>query len=170
MIWKDIEDYEGIYRINSTGVVESVNRITPHGHHRIGKPMEIENCRGYLRVNLTKNGKQNHLTIHRLVAKAFIPNPYNKPTVNHIDGNPLNNNVTNLEWATIKEQNLHAEMLGLKGYKGSKNPNSKLTDEDVKQIRILLSEKKTLKYIAKQFRVSLGLIGLIKQNRIWKHI
>ena len=74
--------------------------------------------------------------LNRLVAKAFIPNPYNKSTVNHIDGNKTNNRVDNLEWSTRSEQMIHAYKHGLKKpMRGSNNANSKLTDEQVKAIR-----------------------------------
>lgn len=63
---------------------------------------------GYKHVVLSFNGTRKTYTVHQLVAKAFIPNTYNKPTVNHIDGNKQNNIVDNLEWATYKEQKKHA--------------------------------------------------------------
>lgn len=63
---------------------------------------------GYHRVTLYSNGKSKHYPIHRLVAETYIPNPYNKPTVNHIDGNKSNNSVGNLEWCTRSENSQHA--------------------------------------------------------------
>lgn len=69
---------------------------------------------GYLRVSATVNGKHMSYPVHRMVALAFIPNPENKPTVNHIDGNKRNNTVENLEWATQTEQNHHAIRTGLR--------------------------------------------------------
>lgn len=67
-----------------------------------------ETSKGYLRVDLyDKNGNRKHFKIHRLVAKAFIPNPENKPQINHIDGNKQNNSITNLEWVTDAENKEH---------------------------------------------------------------
>lgn len=69
---------------------------------------------GYLHICATVNGKHMSPSVHRLVALAFLPNPENKPTVNHKDGNKRNNTVENLEWATVEEQNHHAIRTGLR--------------------------------------------------------
>lgn len=73
----------------------------------------IKDCDGYLRVRIHTSFKNRYLSVHRLVAKAFIPNPENKPQVNHKDGNKLNNDVSNLEWVTPKENINHAWRMGL---------------------------------------------------------
>jgi hypothetical protein len=94
--WKNIEDFEN-YEVSNLGRIKN----TKTG--RILKPCKSG---GYIVVGLSKT-KVKTMQLHRLVAKAFIPNPENKPHVNHIDKNPLNNNVTNLEWNTALENNLH---------------------------------------------------------------
>ena len=71
---------------------------------------------GYERVVLTKNGIRKTYSVHKLVALAFIPNPENKKTINHKDGNKRNNNVSNLEWATEKENQIHKWNNGLANY------------------------------------------------------
>ena len=71
---------------------------------------------GYERVVLTKDGIRKTYSVHKLVALAFIPNPENKTTINHIDGNKRNNNVSNLEWATEKENQNHKWKNGLANY------------------------------------------------------
>ena len=93
--WKDIKGYEGRYQISSFGRVKSLNY---HGEHieRILKP-EIT-PKGYLRIDLRKNGKKGKYLIHRLVAINFIENPNNYPQVNHKDEDKTNNKVENLEW------------------------------------------------------------------------
>ena len=83
---------------------------------------------GYYYVNLYKNGKQYHKTVHRLVAQAFIPNPENKPQVNHIDEDKINNHALNLEWLTCKENNNH----GTHNERVSKTNTGKKLSEETK--------------------------------------
>ena len=90
--WKLIEGFDGIYSVSNYGEVRN---------NRTGKLMKpSKNEKGYLHINLTKNGKRKAMRINRLVAQVFIPNPENKPQVNHIDFNRENNCVNNLEWVT----------------------------------------------------------------------
>ena len=101
-IWKDIKDYEGIYQVSNLGRVKSLK------HSKEGKILKGRvTGKGYLSVVLFRNSVRKSNSIHRLVAQAFIPNPANKPEVNHIDENKLNNDVSNLEWVTSKENSNH---------------------------------------------------------------
>lgn len=93
-IWKDIEGYEGLYQVSNLGRVRSLKRNTTNGIIR----KQFKNNEGYMTVTLSKNGIIRRVAIHRLVAKAFIPNPHNLPQVNHRDENPEMNCVENLEW------------------------------------------------------------------------
>jgi hypothetical protein len=108
-IWKDIVGYEGLYQVSNFGQVKSLN-YNHTGEEKILKPGK--NNKGYLFVNLCKNGKVKHFLIHRLVATMFIENFLNKPYINHIDCNPKNNNVDNLEWVTQQENIQYASKLG----------------------------------------------------------
>lgn len=105
-----VKNYEGLYEVDSLGNVFS---IIQDAHRRKRKLKEFSNKRGYLKVNLYDySGHCNKKYIHRLVAEAFIPNPKNKPNVNHIDFNVKNNSVKNLEWCTQSENILHTMRAG----------------------------------------------------------
>lgn len=142
-----------------------------------GKPLKArKNSQGYLRVSVHKNGQRKRYFCHRLVAKAFIPNPLDKPEVNHKDGNPLNNNLSNLEWVTSSENKLHAYRTGLR----KPSPNygedcgtSKLKEEDVLHIRSVAKESGRYygrKKLAKKYGVSENAIKYVVNGRTWNHI
>ncbi len=133
-IWKDIEGFEGYYQISSEGRARSLDRIVKKNTHIKGKQLTLSHDRrGYPQIFLSKDNIRTHRSIHRLVASAFILNPYNKPEVNHIDGVKSNNDYRNLEWMTSSENAIHAISLGLKippicpfiGKFGKDNPKSK---------------------------------------------
>lgn len=122
-----IKDYPNYY-VTDCGDVYSRNF---HREKRIKKLKQRVDKYGYFVVQLSKNGKEIHKSVHRLVADAFIPNPENKPQVNHIDGDKQNNKVSNLEWVTNAENILHSfKNLGRKGTNlgklGKENPMSKI--------------------------------------------
>lgn len=105
-IWKDIEGFEGYYQVSNLGNVKSLNRILKDNGGffiKAGNYKRFEEQTGYKRVALSKNDQNKKFMVHRLVAQAFIPNPENKPFIDHIDGNRANNKVDNLRWSTSKE-------------------------------------------------------------------
>lgn len=105
-----IKGYEGLYEVDRQGNVYSV--VTT-ASRRKGLIKQQDNGIGYQRVNLFDvNGKARKHYVHRIVAQAFIPNPENKPNINHIDCNPKNNSVENLEWCTQSENIKYAVKLG----------------------------------------------------------
>ena len=106
-IWKNVEGYEGFYQVSNLGRIRSLDRYVNGNHITCdfqfvkGKMLKLKNNRsGYPTVMLRKNGTFKTVLVHRLVAKAFIPNPNNLPYINHKDENPTNSTVTNLEWCT----------------------------------------------------------------------
>ena len=117
-IWKEVADNEN-YIVSNTGRVRRKGSEYDHS---------VYEKKGYLLVDLYKEGTRSKKRVNRLVAEAFIPNPHNKPEVNHKDGNKINNNVSNLEWATKKENCRHAWDNGLvqpsRSMLGKKNPNA----------------------------------------------
>lgn len=114
--WKDIEGYEGYYQVSNLGRVKSLDRyIDNKGRRQFIRGVNLKPGKdrgGYSYVILQKNSKKTIL-LHKLVAQAFLTNPYNKPQINHIDGNKQNNCVDNLEYCTPSENVRHAIKIGL---------------------------------------------------------
>lgn len=100
--WKDIQGYNGYYQVSNLGRVKSLSRnkwCSKKTSKEILMKTRIGN-NGYKKVGLSINSKQKTVSVHKLVAQAFIPNPNNYPVINHKDENPLNNRADNLEWCT----------------------------------------------------------------------
>jgi len=110
-IWRDIPEYDGLYQSSNFGRIRSVGHIRKNGtnqYYQKGKILKFnKNPNGYLQVRLSKNGCAKTFRVNRLIALTFIDNPMNKETVNHINGDKLDNRVSNLEWATKQEQAIH---------------------------------------------------------------
>lgn len=142
-IWKDILNYEGLYQVSNLGRVKGLKKLSWNGYSYITKPERIlksSNSKGYKFVRLYKDKVAKNYTIHRLVATAFIENKNNYKEVNHIDGNKLNNNATNLEWCTKSHNIRHAFKMGLnKRRKGIENEQAKKViqyDKNMKKIKL----------------------------------
>lgn len=110
--WKDIKGYEGLYQVSNLGRIRSFFREGTKGG--IIQQFIINH---YMKVHLFKNGVGKFIYTHRLVALAFIPNPENKPQINHKNGKKHDNRVVNLEWATSKENIDHAIRTGLRKFR-----------------------------------------------------
>lgn len=115
--WKDIEGYEGEYQVSNLGRVKSLNKKVLAKNNNIatkrGRVLKLREYQGYYYVCLSSKNSKKMCRVHILVAKAFIPNSEQKRTVNHINGNKLDNRVENLEWLSVKENLMHAWRNGL---------------------------------------------------------
>lgn len=177
--WYDVVGYEKFYQITKDGVVRSKSRKVNSpicGGSRVIKPKIFKNrlIRGYPATNFCVNGTIKTKYIHRLLAINFIKNSNNRNEINHIDGNPLNNNLSNLEWCTHKENMEHAVRLELmapsKIGPGVSSPAAKLDNDKVYEIRAMAEKGNSQKRIADYFGVTKGTIGFIVRHETWAHI
>ena len=170
--WRPVVGYEESYVVSNLGEVRSVDRLElmsgrhpqPYYRKRKGKTLKPNTSTGYAMVSLYKDGEQRQELVHRVVGKAFLPNPDNLPEINHIDENKLNNGATNLEWKTSQGNSLHSV------YKttGELCGTSKLTERNVHDIAYMLEESHmTLEQIGEQFGVTAGCIYRIKAGDNW---
>ena len=175
--WKEIKGNREIYEVSSLGNVRTKDREGARGHHVKGHILtQRDNSNGYLRCDINITGKTKSHLVHRLVAEKFIPNPDNKPFVNHIDGNKHNNSVNNLEWCTRNENERHAWKTGLKhdiATKGELHGMHKLSKKDVEYIRKHHARNggnmKTGE-LARNFNVNPQTITDIVSERIWRSV
>jgi hypothetical protein len=146
-----LKTFDNKYSVSDEGKVFSLK----------GKKKELKGKitrSGYRIVLISHNGKRKYLLVHRLVASFFVPNSENKKTVNHIDGNKLNNNKLNLEWATYVENLIHARDTGLLS-------TCKITMEIANQIRNDIGTNRSL---AVKYNLGKSQIQLIKTNQRWR--
>jgi hypothetical protein len=158
--WYPLPNFEGHYEINKNGDVRNKK------NKKILKPVLANN--GYYMVAICINYKVTNLTVHRLKALAFIPNPNNYPVVNHIDEDRLNNDLPNLEWCTYSHNNresfINKAKLGKKRLHGQK-----FTVEEVLNIRQLQKSGVTMVQIAKDYKTKPDTIGNIVHRRTWNY-
>lgn len=175
-LWADIDGYDGIYQVSTRGRVRSMDRRelmrgrhpTPYYRFRNGCELKCQiNDIGYVQVLLYKDGVGKLCTVHRLVAKAFIPNPNNYPEVNHLNEERADNWVENLEWCTRSQNALHSN----KKFRGENSGTSKLTERQVLKIVELLRQTGPLKLglfeIGCLFGVTNHTIHKIKVGKNW---
>jgi len=165
--WVPIFGYEGRYEVSNTGKVKTLS-YNKTGEARLMK-LTVSNG-GYHVVTFgTKTRKQ--FKVHRLVATMFIENPGNKETVNHKDGNKLNNSVSNLEWMTSGENLKHAHETGLINIFGTKNGSAKLTPSMVQDMRLQWSSQGvTLSQLARDYGVDRATVSDAVKYQTWKHV
>lgn len=164
----DVVGYEGHYQFDENGNVYSLK----NGRVKKLKPRITHD--GYVWYSLSKDGKAKTIRINRIIATALIPNPENKLTVNHKDGNKLNNTLSNLEWATREEQIQHAYNLNLKQpMKGTLSGRALLTEEQVIEIRSIYKAKSKefgMQALAKKYNVSCPTILRCVRKRSYDNI
>ena len=167
MIEKPIPGIPG-YTINENGDVFSYKGKKSDQHKMA---TVVTNC-GYVHVSLAYlQGYSKPFLVHRLVAQTFIPNPDNKPQINHIDGNKQNNNVNNLEWCTRAENQLHAFETGLQSsIQGEDHALSKLSNQDAIDIINLILAGASNDDIADKYKLHSRYVSLIRHKKRWKHI
>jgi hypothetical protein len=156
-VWKWVRDYEGLYLVSDEGRIMN----------RFGKLLRPnKGTKRYFGVVLYKDKKPKSHLVHRLVAEAFHENESNLPQVNHKDGDPNNNFASNLEWVSAKDNTLHRCRVLKRGV-GSSTKASKISEQDVFEIRHLLSLGLQQKSVAELFNVSRDIVHCIKQGRTW---
>lgn len=177
-VWRDISGFEGLYQVSNLGRIKTliteryINRWGGYYIKQDPKIMKLSlytkiKSKMYYRIQLCKGKRYFHFTVHRLVADAFIPNPEEKPQVNHIDGNKLNNHVSNLEWVTDDENKKHAKRSGMI-WRGHSINTSKLEEDQVIEIRRLFDTGNYTKTdIAKMFKISVPATSSILKRENW---
>lgn len=181
-IWKDIIGFEGIYEVSNIGRVRSLDRQIYNksssqatiGFYRFypGKILRnVLQSTGYNNVTLHKEGTSYPSLVHRLVASCFIPNPENKPQVNHINSVRNDNRVENLEWCTASENLFHAYEIGTcKESKGENHKDSIISDATAIEI-FKLNQKGLLNTeIAKIFGIRANLVAAVLTGRSRVHM
>jgi hypothetical protein len=146
-IWHPCAGYETHYEVSNLGNVRSIERMVQHPlggkkiqYGRVLKQGKASN--GYLIVSFCVDKVKSNHSVHRLVARAFIPNESNKPQVNHKDGNKHNNHIDNLEWMTVSENGLHAyRVLGITTWNKGKKMKQQAIITDLKARLEILEAK-----------------------------
>jgi hypothetical protein len=164
-IWKDVLGFEGIYKVSNKARVMSLLKWRGSDSRILVQNISKT---GYYVVTLFKPGFNRVYKVHRLIAEAFLPNPENKRTVNHIDGNKLNNTVGNLEWATDLENIRHAfENKLIVTCVGEKQSATKLKEREVLEIYTSSLPRRSL---SKIYNISYTAICSIKNGVTWSHL
>lgn len=182
-VYKPIKDFEGKYEISNFGNVKSLARRVRNTTRNTTRELpEIilspkVGTSGYLEVTLNTPTYSKTKRIHRLIAEHFLPLVEDKNVINHKDGNKLNNSISNLEWVTQAENAKHAFDTGLNkssvlsGSKGSKHPNTVLTEKLVLKIRNSHSVIRSIKNLVILYpEITKSTLGKIVYRQTWKHI
>jgi hypothetical protein len=174
-----VHEYAELYDVSDLGRVRShdryiVERTTGKKRLHGGKIITPKRTGLYFGVSLFCEGRGKRFYLHRLVAEAFIPNPSNKPCVNHVNFDRSDNSAQNLAWVTYQENTAHSFNAGrikpVSTSRGCEHHSSKLTDEDVKALRTTWKRKSSIKLLAQQYNVTPAAIYKILRGDSWKHV
>jgi hypothetical protein len=178
--WKDVYIPPFKFRVSTLGRIHT----QPSQFHPMGI-LSYGSCdpRGYRFITLfDQKGTRKQFNVHRLIALAFLENPSNLPQVNHLDGDPSNNHIENLEWCTASQNQFHAIAIGLrarsswtlenigKAARGSRHGNAELTEEIVTEMRAKAAQGVHIPTLAKEYGISRGHAWSICKRRYWLHI
>ena len=161
MKFKKISGYER-YEISKDGIIRNANNLKIKSQCVGGT--------GYYMISMSFDNKSKPRRVHRLLAITYIPNPKSLPQINHIDGNKLNNTLSNLEWCNNFDNCAHAVSLGLINNTGENNGMAKLSNIKVIEIRKMFKDGYTQQKIADKFNVSRSCILMIHLNKRWVHV
>ena len=163
-VWKDVKGFEGLYQVSDQGNVRSIftEIKDKNGVAKKHKPQILKQSMtttGYKKVEIRNlESKRKSMKVHRLVATAFIPNPENKPFINHIDSNPINNKLSNLEWCTGSENLYHA-------YKTRSKKSYTHDTEKIKKLYADYLKSKSIFEVASKNNIHQGTLQrLFKEN------
>lgn len=168
-IWKNVVGFEDKYIVSNKGNVKRLGHFYENERWgiRFLKEMNLKQTvsrHGYLMTSVMKSK-----SIHRLVAIAFIPNPENKPEVNHINGIKTDNRVENLEWVTPSENQKHSFKIGIKSTTGSKHALAKTSEAEVVEMRLKFKQGDSIVSLAKKYGLKYMATYMIISGRTWKH-
>ena len=173
-VWKDIKEYEGLYQVSNQGQIRSLEKWYGNSPREAKLLKQCISTRGYFRVGLRKStNKKRMVSVARLVAFAFVQNINNKPQVNHKDGNKANNSSANLEWCTMRENNIHALRNKLRIMPNGEDCSfSQISNLQARAIKDYILTNPSLKptAIARTFKVSRNIVRSIQEERAWAHL
>ena len=165
--WRTVPGWPA-YEISSEGIVRRCQRWRHRQPHTRLMPFIRRN--GYAQVILHQGGRRRRFGVHQLVALAFLgPKPSPQHEVAHLDGQRLNNHVSNLAWLLHSENERHKDLHGTR-LRGSQIGNAKLVEAQVAQIRQALTEGQTQSALARQYGVSSSTVHLVARHKTWRHV
>ena len=185
-IWVDIESFP-LYFISNMGRIKRKSYVWSKKHDGINivqneRLIKLSSILEYKSARLWNGSKGVNVRVHRLLAMAFIPNPENKPHINHINGIKSDNSLDNLEWCTHQENMLHAYSIGLNrvseyqkkqtslANRGSNAKHAKLKEVDILPIREMKKNGISTRIIAQTYKVSMATIQYLLKGHTWKHV